>query len=193
MKRPDGGELLPPTALEDMYAVFYQTISDTKLGVLLGHVTHVICKTDHDIALLKVNPDSPAYPAGYPVVELAEPEEISEGDEIGTCGFPLGERLHDALGTATSSFTRGIVSSIIPSSGVVRHLIRGFQLDLGAAGGNSGGPVFLWDSGRVFGALECGIQNFHLVRTVALHHLVDADTLQSLRDAKPGENPPVKP
>ena len=184
---PDGGELLPPVGFEDMYAVFYEMLSKTQLRVVLAHVTHVVVKTDHDLALLKVNPDQPAFPTGYPVVELAEPEEVNEGDDVGSCGFPLGEQLHDELGTVTSSFTKGIVSSIVPGPGIPRRLIRAFQLDLGATGGNSGGPVFLWDSGRVFGALESGIK--HLTRAVALHHLPDEGTLETLRRAKVGELP----
>lgn len=185
--RPDGGQLLPPVRFEDMYAVFYAMRSETELAVLLAHVTHVVSRTDHDLALLKVNPEQPAFPTGYPIVELAEPEEVNEGDEVGTCGFPLGERLHDELGTVTSSFTKGIVSSIVPGPGIPSRLIRAFQLDVGAAPGNSGGPAFLWDTGRVFGALEVGLA--HLIRAVALHHLLVGDTLEALRQAKVGELP----
>lgn len=185
--RPDGGEVLAPMGMREMCAVFYKMISKTKLAVLLATVTHVISKTDHhDLALLRVNPDSD-FVGGFPTVEMAEPEEISEGDEIGTCGFPLGERLRDELGTVTSSFTKGIVSSILPGPGVPRGLLTGFQLDLGATGGNSGGPVFQWGSGRVFGALEGGVA--HLTKAAAIHHVLDPETLDQLRRAKPGEMP----
>lgn len=139
------------------------------------------------MALLKVhNSDN----REFPTVEIAEPEEVNEGDEAGTCGFPLGERLHDELGTFTSSFTKGIVSSIIPGAGVPRRLIRGFQLDLGAMGGNSGGPVFLWDSGRVFGTLESSLA--HLTKAGAIHHALKPETLEALRRAPIGTYPTLR-
>jgi len=179
-KLPDGGEILAPVKFIQMYAVFYKALSDTKLGVLLAHVTHATLKTDHDLALLKVNPDG----APFPTVEVGHPEEVDEGDEIGTCGFPLGEALHDTLGTVTSSFTKGIVSSVIPGPGIQRDLIRAFQLDLGATHGNSGGPVFQWESGKVFGALEGGTA--HLIKAAAIHHVLDSETLDGLRSAQKG-------
>jgi len=186
-KLPDGGEVLPPVTWQDTYAVFYKPLSDTKLGVLLAHVTHVTARTDHDLALAKVN-NSDDRP--LPTVEIAEPEEVNEGDEVGTWGFPLGENLHDSLGTVTSSFTEGIVSSVTPGAGVPRQLIRAFQLDLGATGGNSGGPVFLWDSGLVFGALEAGVG--HLTKAAAIHHALDPETLEALRRSPIGWYPRLK-
>ena len=54
----------------------------------------------------------------------------------------INMKLHDQIGTVTSSFTKGMISSIIPAHGVAREHVRGFQLDLTATNGNSGGPVF---------------------------------------------------
>ncbi len=183
-KLPGGGEVLQPVKQQDMYAVFYKALSDTQLGVVLSHVTHLIARTDHDLALAKVNNSDGR---AFPTVELAQPEEVSEGDEVGTCGFPLGEHLHDSFGTVTSSFTKGIVSSVIPGPGIPRHLIRAFQLDLGATNGNSGGPVFQWDSGKVFGALEGGTA--HLIKAAAVHHVLDSETLEALRSSQIGSLP----
>jgi S1-C subfamily serine protease len=180
-----------------MYVVFYATRSSTELSVMLAHVTHVIAKTDHDLAVLRVNPEGRGAPHSFPVVNIAEPEEVNEGDEIGICGFPLGEHLHDLLGTVTASFTKGIVSSIVPGPGARRDLIKAFQVDAGAAPGNSGGPVFFWDTGRVFGALEAGLplksEASHLNKATALHHLPDAESLEALKRAKIGEYPSIKP
>jgi S1-C subfamily serine protease len=196
-KTASGAEVLPPIRFEDLYVVFYSMLSPTQLSVLLAHVTHVICKTDHDLALLRVNPEGRQAPYSFPVVQIAEPEEVNEGDDVGICGFPLGVHLRDALGTVTASFTKGIVSSVVPGPGIPRHLIRAFQLDAGAAPGNSGGPVFFWDSGRVFGALEAGLkpetQATHLTKATALHHLPDGDSIEALKQAKIGEYPSIKP
>jgi S1-C subfamily serine protease len=48
-------------------------------------------------------------------------------------------------------------SSVIPAHGVPLPYLKGFQLDLAATCGNSGGPVFRYDSGKVFGTLERGV------------------------------------
>jgi len=65
--------------------------------------------------------------------------------------------LEQQIGTVTSSFTRGMISSIIPLAGVPKDQVKGFQLDLTATNGNSGGPVFSIASGRVFGVLQGGV------------------------------------
>jgi len=56
----------------------------------------------------------------------------------------------------TSSFTTGIVSSIIPAPDIPAEHIKAFQLGITATFGNSGGPVFSLKSGRVFGVLSGG-------------------------------------
>ena len=184
---PDGGQFLPPVQMLEMYSVFFGMASPTQVTALLARVTHVICKTDFDVALLKVNVDPAAFPDGFPCVELEQPDGVAEGDEIATCGFPLGTNLHDQLGTVTSSFTRGIISSIIPAAGAPRDMIRGFQLDLGATHGNSGGPVFVLESGRVFGAIESGVA--HLVKAAPIYPVLQHDAVNRLKSAVPGRLP----
>ena len=78
--------------------------------------------------------------------------------EIGTCGFPLGNVLQEQIGTVTSSFTKGTISSIILAANVARDHLQGFQLDLTATNGNSGGAVFSLATGKVLGVLQGGIQ-----------------------------------
>ncbi len=192
-KTPGGGQILPLVQMLEMYAVFYWMLTQTRLVALLARVTHVVCKTDVDLALLKLNPDQEAFPSGYPTLEIEDPQEIHEGDEIGTCGFPLGTFLHDQLGTVTSSFTRGIISSIIPAPGAARDLIKGFQLDLGATHGNSGGPIFLLESGRVFGVLEAGFPAQsglgHLTKAAPIYPVLEYGTIDQLKRATLGEIP----
>jgi Trypsin-like peptidase domain len=100
-----------------------------------------------------------AFARGYPTLSIAEYSELHEMMEIGICGFPLGEALHDQLGTVTSSFTKGMISSIIPALGIAREHVKGFQLDATATNGNSGGPVFSLATGKVFGVLQSGARN----------------------------------
>ena len=83
---------------------------------------------------------------------------------VGICGFPLGNRLFDELGTVTSSLSQGVVSAFIPSAGLQQKDVRAFQLDARATHGNSGGPVFSWETGRVFGVLQGGIPGLVVVQ-----------------------------
>lgn len=117
-----------------------------------------VAKTDADLGLVRLAVHA-AYVKGYPTVEIEDFDRIHEGMEVATCGFPLGSVLQERMGTVTSSFTRGIVSSIIPAPGASRSDVKAFQLDLRATHGNSGGPVFSLDRGRVFGVLQGGVMD----------------------------------
>lgn len=150
---------LGPVQAITPFAVFYVTkASREKLFAFPCQIDNVVAKTDFDLALMRVQPHK-AFPSGYPSLQIEEYETVTEGDEVGTCGFPLGNYLHDQLGTVTSSFTTGVISSIIPSAGTAKEFLKGFQLGLTATHGNSGGPVFSLESGKVFGVLQCGVQD----------------------------------
>jgi hypothetical protein len=112
-----------------------------------------------DIGVLLLPPPSEDYPNGYPTVEIAHAADIHEMMDIGTCGFPFASYLHDQVGTSGSSFTKGIVSSVLPWSGVSEDRLVGYQLDLTAGPGNSGGPAFSLVNGKVFGVLKGGIEH----------------------------------
>lgn len=81
-----------------------------------------------------------------------------------------------------------MISSIMPAQGVeIKHL-RGFQLDLTATNGNSGGPVFSLESGKVFGVLQGGAvhpQTGHMVQGLAkaepIYPLLEESLLNHLR------------
>lgn len=141
------------------HAIFYDTVSN-KNGLFAFPVRakHMVAKTDCDIAGFSLWPHS-AMQNGYPYLEIEEYNNISEGDAIGICGFPLGNYLYRQLGTVTSSFSKGIISSIIPSPNVSLKYLKGFQLNISATNGNSGGPVFLSNSGKVCGILSCAPVN----------------------------------
>ena len=106
--------------------------------------------------------------------------------DVATCGFPLGNHLFEQLGTVTSSYTRGILSSIVPAAGVALEYLDGFQLDLTATFGNSGGPVFSWATGKVFGVLQgapvdtAGNAVHGLARAEPVYKIADADRVQRL-------------
>ncbi len=114
-----------------------------------------MAKVDYDLGLVRLATHA-AFADGYPFLEIEDYANLYEGMDIGTCGFPLGNEMHNQVGTKTSSFTRGILSSIAPAPGAPPDLVDGFQLDLTATFGNSGGPIFAWDSGRVIGFVQGG-------------------------------------
>lgn len=152
-------------------------------------VTSAVTKTDYDLALVKIGPHK-GFPNGYPYLQIEDFSELHEMMEIATCGFPLGEGLHDQLGTVTSSFTRGMMSAIIPAPGVTKEHCRGFQLDISATNGNSGGPVFSLGSGKVFGVLSAGAMHpngypIGLVKAEPIYPIFNNDLLQRIKNGLP--------
>jgi S1-C subfamily serine protease len=115
---------------------------------------------DFDLAVLKLAPH-PAFPDGFPTVPILDYADIHEMMDIATCGFPLGNTMFTQLGTLTASFTKGMISSINPAPGLAREHVTAFQLDLTATNGNSGGPVFSLETGKVFGVLQGGAVHPH--------------------------------
>lgn len=111
-----------------------------------------------DLAMLKIAPPSEGYKGSYPFLSTADYDDLYEMMNAATCGFPLGSYSSDELKTLTSSFTKSMISSIIPWPGVPQDKLLGFQLDLRVVQGNSGGPVFSLTSGKVFGVLKGGIE-----------------------------------
>lgn len=112
----------------------------------------------HDLALLSI--DGPPLPS----LPLGDSSAIREGDAIAFTGFPIG----GVLGYSPVTH-RGMISaitSIAPPSqnaqGLNERLIRAikagpfdiFQLDATAYPGNSGGPLFDPESGRVLGIIN---------------------------------------
>lgn len=146
-------------------------------------VKRVLVQTDStmDLGVLWLSPHD-AFRDGFPTMAIEDFENVHDGLEVATCGFPLGNLLFEQLGTVTSSLSRGIVSSTIPTSGVSRDHVTGFQLDLKTTHGNSGGPVFCWETGRVFGVLQGGINdqygNHLFSRAESVYRLVDAGLVE---------------
>jgi len=152
-------KIITPVEVAKFFAVFYVTDrSPTQLITLPTPVQMCMAKTDRDLGLIKVMKHR-YFESGFPFLEVEDFTNLSEGMEVGICGFPLGTHLMDHLGTVTSSFTKGMISSIIPSPGVSVQYLGGFQLDATATHGNSGGPVFSLETGKVFGVLTRGVNN----------------------------------
>ena len=148
---------LSPGDVKRPHAIFYdiKRTSDHVFAIPVP-MQNSISKIDKDLAALQLLKHN-TFSNGYPYLEIEDYKDISEGEDIGVCGFPLGNYLFNQLGTVTSSFTTGILSSIIPAPNVQLPQLTGFQLDVTATNGNSGGPVFTMNSGKVFGVLTLGV------------------------------------
>lgn len=160
--------------------------ANDEMHLIPAQVETAVAKLEYDMGAIRVG-SHPAFPDGYPFLEIEEFDEIFEGMELATCGFPMGNTLHDQFGTVSSSFTRGILSSIAPAPGASKELTTGYQLDITATFGNSGGPVFSWTSGKVLGVLQGGpVQSDKaplpgLARAEPVHRILADTTIDRLR------------
>jgi len=168
------------------HALFFVThASKENLILIAAPMEAAVGKMDCDLGLIRVVQHA-AFKNGYPYLEIEDYANIYEGMDAAICGFPLGNFLQEQLGTLTSSFTKGILSSIIPSPGTAVEYVDGFQLDLTATFGNSGGPAFNWETGKVFGVLQAGVrdQDDNIVQGIAraepIYKITGDDTLERL-------------
>jgi S1-C subfamily serine protease len=164
--------------------LFLHSVLSNDVEMALVPIAHAVTKTDFDLAAFRLHKTA-AFADGFPALEIADYDEVHEMLEIATCGFPLGNALQDQLGTVTSSFTRGVISSIIPAPYVQRDQVRGFQLDLTATNGNSGGPVFVLSTGKVFGVLQAGAVHpaghvVGLIKAEPVYRIFDNDLVNRL-------------
>lgn len=96
---------------------------------------------ESDLAILKINGHN------LPYARIAAPGyALRVGMALGLLGYPMGETLG-----AEFTYTCGPLSSIRRPEGVSI-----FQIDMSAYHGNSGGPVFLTQTGEVIGVLSYG-------------------------------------
>lgn len=147
---------------------------------------------EHDLAILRVQ-------APLPPLTLAADGEAQEGQKVAFMGFPIGEMLGYSPVTH-----RGIISSITPIAnpgGNERYLtaksisrLRSgafdiYQLDATAYPGNSGGPLFDIDSGKVIGVINMvlvkGSKEAALTKPSGISYAIPAKYLAALlKDAE---------
>jgi hypothetical protein len=174
--------------IERQPRVMFPSVQGTQVPIAVIGITEVVTKLGFDITLFKL-PKHERFPNGYPTLEIANYRELQEEKEIATCGFPLCDTLLDRLGTVASSFTTGTIRSIIPFAGVPASDVEGYRLDLTAPNCHRGGPVFLLESGKVFGVLQGGITrqaSNTVLRGIAMadpiHRAVEDGVVQRLID-----------
>ncbi len=185
----EGVEMATPHVL-----FLYPEISKENLILIPTQPDIAMVKTNYDLGIIRVAQHN-AFPDGFPTAEIESYDQVKEGIEVATCGFPLGNYLSEQIGTMTSSFTRGIVSSIIPAQGVPLAHLKGFQLNLTATNGNSGGPVFSLTTGKVFGVLERGVVHPNgtiiqgLIKAEPIYPMLEHNLVERIVAAEPHQIP----
>jgi len=106
-----------------------------------------------DLALCRIDAQALSRHAPLHYVSLAPSESTREGDEVATCGFPLGLVLDQStrLRQMTPIVQRGIVAAALPFSGLKNPYA--FQLDIQINPGSSGSPLFRAETGEVIGVV----------------------------------------
>jgi serine protease Do len=103
----------------------------------------------YDVGVLQLTDCPSEWGGKYPYLELADSLEVREGDDVAISGYPLKWDLSDSR---LPNLSKGIVSHIDERLGEARKWnMAGLVLDINANPGNSGGPVFEPESGRVLG------------------------------------------
>ena len=181
------GKPSPRTTVKSVqpFAIFFLPQPDTAqvIAACVG-ATGCIAGPDIDVAALRLGQHE-AFPGEFPTVPFEDYEDIHEGMDVGTYGFPKGNLLYEELGTVSSSLSKGSISSIIPIAGLQAKHVEAFQLHLTATHGNSGGPVFSLETGKAFGVLQGGAldKRGHLLFSTAesVYRLVDGMIANALR------------
>lgn len=113
----------------------------------------------HDIAILKIDQDSP-QPLKLPIVTLSKKQELNLGQTVIAIGNALGE-FKNTVSTGVVSGLSRFISAITDMSGQQERLRGLIQTDAAINPGNSGGPLINL-AGEVIGvnvAIVFGAQN----------------------------------
>lgn len=144
----------------------------------------------HDLALLRMS-----GPAGAGL-ELGVSDRVREGDDLAFMGFPIGSVLGYSPVTHRATVS-SITAAALPSPSArqlqekaVRGLRNGtfdiFQLDATAYPGNSGGPLFDPETGRVMGVMNMvlikGTRESALSQPSGISYAIPARFVQEMLD-----------
>jgi len=102
-------------------------------------------------------------------IRISDLDDISEGAEVATAGFPMGTDALTAPGylhQITPTLQRGIVSAVLPFASTRPHA---FTINVMTQGGASGSPVFDSSSGEVLGVLYAGLNDLGLTEAKDLY------------------------
>lgn len=178
--------------MRDMVAVF-SLLDQGKLELGIADFEFSYGPHNSDIAVIRLRPDAP-----LPALQLANSDEVYEGQVVFTCGFPFGSGLQPKQPVG-ALFHRGIVAGIRPHYLVKPR--RQFLLDMSINPGNSGGPLCDEDNGNVVGIVNARIAPEGLPTGIGCAvpaslakpfvDEVSSLTVQELEDIRNGGVPPM--
>lgn len=124
-----------------------QMQADGTTAVIMGPYQVVASSQAHDYAILKSTVVSPRIQK-YLELDLGP---RFEGEEIAVCGYPLASsQAHPENGAITISLNIRVAAGII-SSQILENGSKKLEVDFAILPGNSGGPIFSINSGKVLG------------------------------------------
>lgn len=88
-------DVIPPQVM-----FFRHDVDPNHLVAAIIQARLIVAKTDRDLAVVRIDAHR-MFPDGYPHLDLEESHVLFEGQEIATCGFPLGNFLSEQIGTVT--------------------------------------------------------------------------------------------
>lgn len=108
----DGGTATGTVIQRQLFAVFcIEQDGDLLIWAFPPFVTGGL--HSHDLAFIRIRVGEGAPVDTLPYVAIGDSDDVYEGEEVITCGFPLGKVLQPSVPTG-SLFQEGIVSSIRP-------------------------------------------------------------------------------
>lgn len=138
-------DFIPPTTRDSDDSA---TIQLRHFGFRLEKLTYSRADTA-DIAAVDIPDDT----LGNACAEIDFGCKPAEGDRVLTCGWPMGEVMHDQM---VSSFIFGRVSNIAPHASAPIEAVSGYTLQMPACPGNSGGAVYHERTGYLIGVISSG-------------------------------------
>jgi hypothetical protein len=137
-----------PTA--SAVAVFTSYDRDGR-GIIRGIPCNRILAPGGDIGLMELRPHTSALPT----IAGGESYDVAAGEEIGICGYPLGDdtSLHDTHPARTvASVQKGIISAILPSE--FANTISELVISAPVFPGYIGAPVFHAEQPELLGVIK---------------------------------------
>ena len=148
--------------LVDRLALEFVVSDGQRVGRLLSKPVRYAIHTEHelDLAILEINvADSPEQAQFLQVAQFGDPSSLAVGQDVSVLGYSHGSTPLTRQGSTERYrygplLQQGAVSALAPYDRVSPP--EQILLDISVAGGASGSPVFLTESGEVVGIVHSG-------------------------------------
>jgi len=140
-----------------------------------------------DVAVLRVPPGD------YTAMPLGKDSDAKVGLNVGAVGFPFARDLRKLELGVVPAFNYGTISAIRPTRDKAGAVTSVISFDASILPGQSGGPLFDGDTGKVLGIVRSGLVSDTMgatrinlaVRVDVLRHLLDQSRIPFYEDWAP--------